>query len=104
MRSARRSRRWGSGVWPGEVGGLAFDSIPRSYSGKTCLTTLPKPEEAAMAKKLEDLRSQRWFGATDLRSFGHRSRTVQVGLNYNEFMGKPVIGIINTWSEMNPCH
>jgi dihydroxy-acid dehydratase len=55
-------------------------------------------------RKLEDLRSQRWFGATDLRAFGHRSRTLQQGLNYREFMGKPVIAVVNTWSDMNPCH
>ena len=57
-----------------------------------------------MAKKLEDLRSQRWFGATDLRSFGHRSRMLQMGYERDDFMGKPVVGIINTWSDINPCH
>ena len=55
-------------------------------------------------KKPEDLRSYRWFGTKDLRSFGHRSRTLQMGFAHEEFMGKPVIGIINTWSEVNPCH
>ncbi|QCK84576.1 dihydroxy-acid dehydratase [Phreatobacter aquaticus] len=55
-------------------------------------------------KKPEDLRSFRWFGTTDIRSFGHRSRTLQMGYAHEEFMGKPVIGIINTWSDVNPCH
>jgi dihydroxy-acid dehydratase len=55
-------------------------------------------------KKLEDLRSQRWFGAADLRSFGHRSRALQMGYGRNEFQGKPVIAIVNTWSDINPCH
>jgi dihydroxy-acid dehydratase len=50
------------------------------------------------------LRSRRWFGATDLRSFGHRSRAKQMGLDEADYAGKPVIGIINTWSEINPCH
>ncbi len=55
-------------------------------------------------KKPEEFRSHRWFGVKDLRSFGHRSRTLQMGFSHEEFMGKPVIGIINTWSEVNPCH
>jgi len=52
----------------------------------------------------EDLRSHRWFGAKDLRSFGHRSRTLQMGYAREDFAGKPVIGIINTWSDINQCH
>src|ERR1700754_1066817 len=55
-------------------------------------------------KKLQDLRSQRWFGATDLRSFAHRSRTLQMGYAREDFLGKPVIGIINTWSDLAQCH
>ena len=55
-------------------------------------------------KTPEQLRSHRWFGTSDLRSFGHRSRTLQMGFAHSEFMGKPVIGIINTWSDVNPCH
>ena len=50
------------------------------------------------------LRSARWFAADDLRSFGHRSRTLQMGYSYEDFMGKPVVAIINTWSDINPCH
>ena len=55
-------------------------------------------------KKPEDLRSHRWLGVTDLRSFGHRSRLRQIGYDADDWAGKPVIGIINTWSEINPCH
>ena len=55
-------------------------------------------------KNPESLRSYRWYGSDDLRSFGHRSRTKQMGLHRDEFVGKPVIGIINTWNEMNTCH
>src|SRR5262245_11770610 len=58
----------------------------------------------AKRKKLEELRSERWFGATYLRSFGHRSRTLQMGYDRADFMGKPVIGIINTWSDLAQCH
>jgi dihydroxy-acid dehydratase len=55
-------------------------------------------------KGSHDLRSHRWFGVDDLRSFGHRSRTKQMGYSAEDFAGKPVIGIINTWSDINPCH
>jgi dihydroxy-acid dehydratase len=39
-----------------------------------------------------------------MRSFGHRSRTAQMGFDAEDYRGKPVIGIINTWSDINPCH
>ena len=52
----------------------------------------------------EDLRSHRWYGQQDMRSFGHRSRTAQMGFDAADYRGKPVIGIINTWSDINPCH
>ena len=52
----------------------------------------------------EQLRSHRWFGVNDLRSFGHRSRTKQMGFSAEDYAGKPVIAILNTWSEANPCH
>jgi dihydroxy-acid dehydratase len=55
-------------------------------------------------KTIGELRSQRWFGATDLRSFGHRSRALQMGYAREDFLGKPVIGIINTWSDLAQCH
>ncbi len=55
-------------------------------------------------KRTEDLRSHRWFGPDDLRSFGHRSRAKQMGYSTREFSGKPVIAIVNTWSDLNPCH
>jgi len=55
-------------------------------------------------KSPEQLRSWRWFGPDDLRSFGHRSRTKQMGFGDEDFKGKPVIGILNTWSDLNTCH
>jgi len=55
-------------------------------------------------KKPEALRSHRWYGVNDLRSFGHRSRTAQMGYDRSDYAGKPVIAIINTWSDINPCH
>ncbi|MFF2321416.1 L-arabinonate dehydratase [Agrobacterium sp. NPDC058088] len=50
------------------------------------------------------LRSDRWFAPDDLRSFGHRSRMMQLGYAEEDFIGRPVIGILNTWSELNTCH
>jgi dihydroxy-acid dehydratase len=55
-------------------------------------------------KRPEDLRSHRWYGVKDMRSFGHRSRTAQMGYDRSDYAGKPVIGIINTWSDINACH
>ena len=60
---------------------------------------------SSMTRKTpETLRSARWFAPDDLRSFGHRSRMMQLGYSAEEYMGKPVIGILDTWSELNPCH
>jgi dihydroxy-acid dehydratase len=50
------------------------------------------------------LRSARWFAPDDLRSFGHRSRMNQIGYAVEEFHGRPIIGIINTWSDFAQCH
>jgi dihydroxy-acid dehydratase len=55
-------------------------------------------------KTPESLRSARWFAPDDLRSFGHRSRIMQMGYAPADWAGKPIIGIINTWSDLNPCH
>ncbi|CAN5704860.1 L-arabinonate dehydratase [soil metagenome] len=55
-------------------------------------------------RRAEELRSHRWYGVRDLRSFGHRSRTKQMGYAAEDYSGKPLIGIINTWSDINPCH
>ncbi|MEJ2623376.1 MAG: L-arabinonate dehydratase [Pseudolabrys sp.] len=55
-------------------------------------------------KTPKDLRSARWFAPDDLRSFGHRSRMMQLGYSEDDFRGKPVIGVLSTWSELNTCH
>jgi dihydroxy-acid dehydratase len=59
---------------------------------------------SAKKKSPEELRSYRWLGRNDLRSFGHRSRLRQFGYDRDDWVGKPVIGIINTWSDINACH
>ncbi|MEQ4204664.1 L-arabinonate dehydratase [Actinopolymorpha sp. B9G3] len=55
-------------------------------------------------KRPDELRSHAWYGDPGLRAFGHRSRTRQMGIAAEEHLGKPVIGVVNTWSEINPCH
>ena len=58
----------------------------------------------ARKKDYKDLRSARWYAPDDLRSFGHRSRTLQMGYDPADWQGKPIIAIVNTWSDINPCH
>ena len=55
-------------------------------------------------KKPEELRSHRWFGKETMRTFNHRSRMAQLGVQESDYREKPIIAIINTWSEINPCH
>jgi dihydroxy-acid dehydratase len=58
-------------------------------------------------KKPAELRSYRWFGGertSGLRAFSHRSRMRQLGVDAEEHLGKPLIVILNTWSDINPCH
>ncbi len=55
-------------------------------------------------RKPEELRSHRWFGASDMRQFGHHSRAAQMGYSRSDYLGKPIIAIINTWSDINACH
>ncbi|GIK86088.1 MAG: dihydroxy-acid dehydratase [Betaproteobacteria bacterium] len=57
-----------------------------------------------MTRTLSDLRSQRWFAAENMRTFGHRQRSQAMGMRRADFMGKPVIAVINTWSDLSPCH
>ena len=55
-------------------------------------------------KNPETLRSARWFAPDDLRAFGHRSRAMQMGYAPEEWKDRPVIAILNTWSDAQPCH
>ena len=59
-----------------------------------------------MAKRVrdEDLRSARWFAADDLRAHNHRARAMQMGYAPEDWAGRPIIAIVNTWSDINPCH
>ena len=62
------------------------------------------PSSNGSRKQPSELRSARWFGPADLRSFGHRSRAMQMGYAPEEWTGRPVIAILNTWSDLQPCH
>ena len=55
-------------------------------------------------KSSDHLRSARWFAPDDFRSFGHRSRVMQMGYGAADYIGKPVIAVVNTWSDANQCH
>ena len=50
------------------------------------------------------LRSQAWFGRQDKMGFYYRSFLKNRGFPQDRFEGRPVIGICNTWSELNPCN
>ncbi len=64
------------------------------------------PDTTAPARRIthDQLRSARWFAPDDLRSFGHRSRVMQMGYAPTDWVGKPMIAIVNTWSDANQCH
>jgi len=59
---------------------------------------------AERRRTLQSLRSQRWFASDSMRGFGHRQRSLQIGMRREDFLGKPVIAIVNTWSDLSPCH
>jgi dihydroxy-acid dehydratase len=82
--------------------GCYFDSMmkPRQAGSLSDILEVQMPTR----KTPEELRSHRWLGKNDLRSFGHRSRAKQMGYAIEDFAGKPIIAIINTWSDLNPCH
>ncbi len=61
-------------------------------------------EPSMTRKNPDELRSHRWYGVQDLRSFGHRSRMKQMGLALADFAGKPVIAVVNTWNGLAHCH
>src|SRR5687768_18367136 len=55
-------------------------------------------------RTLDELRSQRWFGGKDLTAFASKARALQMGYTREDFVGKPIVGILSTWSDLNPCH
>ena len=57
-----------------------------------------------MSKALAELRSRRWFAANDMRGFAHRQRMQQMGLRRQDVMERPIVALVNTWSDLSPCH
>jgi dihydroxy-acid dehydratase len=57
-----------------------------------------------MPKTLAELRSRRWFAAGGMRAFAHRQRMQQQGIRREDVMQRPCIAIVNTWSDLSPCH
>ncbi|HEU0204138.1 MAG TPA: L-arabinonate dehydratase [Burkholderiaceae bacterium] len=57
-----------------------------------------------MGKTLADLRSRRWFAAANMRAFAHRQRLQQMGIRREDVLDRPLVAIINTWSDLSPCH
>lgn len=69
------------------------------------MTTRPAPEPERRSERTpEQFRSHQWYGTDGLRSFSHRARTRQLGYLPEEHLGKPVVAVLNTWSDINPCH
>ncbi|MDE2082959.1 MAG: dihydroxy-acid dehydratase [Burkholderiales bacterium] len=57
-----------------------------------------------MSRPPTPLRSSRWFAASDMRGFAHRQRMQQMGLRREDVLGRPIVAIVNTWSDLSPCH
>ena len=55
-------------------------------------------------KTVDQLRSRRWFNAGGMRAFAHRQRMQQQGVRREDVMQRPCIAIVNTWSDLSPCH
>lgn len=67
----------------------------------TAESGMAEPGTAGARKRPEELRSHQWYGTDGLRSFSHRARTRRLGYLPEEHLGKPVIAILNTWSDIN---
>ncbi len=57
-----------------------------------------------MSSPPRPLRSQRWFADASMRGFAHRQRMQQMGLRRDDVLGRPIVAILNTWSDLSPCH
>jgi dihydroxy-acid dehydratase len=55
-------------------------------------------------RTLASLRSRRWFADSGMRGFAHRQRMQQQGIRREDLMQRPIVAIVNTWSELSPCH
>jgi len=57
-----------------------------------------------MSDRKKPLRSRAWFARQDKMGFYYRSWLKNQGVPQDQFDGRPVIGICNTWSELTPCN
>jgi dihydroxy-acid dehydratase len=57
-----------------------------------------------MSNPPASLRSQRWFAGGGMRGFSHRQRMQQMGIRREDVLGRPIVAIVNTWSDLSPCH
>ena len=60
--------------------------------------------KSSQRKTLAELRSRRWFADAGMRGFAHRQRMQQQGVRREDVMDRPIVAVINTWSELSPCH
>ncbi len=62
------------------------------------------PDDNARDPRKGQRRSSQWYGKPDKDGYAHRSWMKNRGMPADQFDGRPVIGICNTWSEFNPCN
>jgi len=55
-------------------------------------------------RTVEELRSQRWFSAPGAVGAHKHRRIKQGGFDLADFKNKPIIAILSTWSDLQPCH
>ncbi|WP_397586757.1 dihydroxy-acid dehydratase [Sphingobium fuliginis] len=65
---------------------------------------LDDDKDATKSNDKRALRSARWFRKDDLPGFIHRSTLAAAGWSRQDLMERPVVGILNTWSDINPCN
>src|SRR4051812_43967656 len=82
---------------------LLKEGWPRTESPGRPAPDIISHERPSMSDKMQ-LRSQAWFGRQDKMGFYYRSFLKNRGFPQDQFEGRPVIGICNTWSELNPCN
>ena len=82
----------------------AHEGKPEWTAGINAGNVSGNSTERKMPRRLEDLRSRRWYADPGMRGFAHRQRMQQMGLRREDVLTRPIIGIVNTWSDMSPCH
>src|SRR5438093_9531193 len=73
-------------------------------AGIRCAASSARRNTRMESPKKPFRRSQAWFGRADRDGFVHRSWIKNQGIPHDQFDGRPVIGICNTWSQATPCN